>query len=231
MNQSITLTLTMGKRPKELLQTLKSLLDKVSFAEIIAINDFRDEETNDAFKEVCPSGVLLCPPAQLGHHRAIDSLYQRVKTPWVFHCEDDWLFEKVPDLRAASAMLNSHADLAAVCFRQVEDFGLPQDTLEQVPIVATDFGAYKRLDVLHDQWHGYTFNPHLISASTLRLIGDFSRFRKERHVSRFLRKHGRHVAYLQPGACHHIGFENSVSHPRPDKPSLLKRFAKYLRAV
>ncbi len=229
MNHSITLTLTIGKRPVQLLQTLESLLEKVSFAEVIAVNDFRDEETNTAFRQICPSGILLCPSEQLGHHGAIDALYQRVKTPLVFHCEDDWHFDKVPDLAAAAALLESHSDLTAVCFRQVEDFGLPATTLEQIPAIDTEHGIYKRLDVLHDQWHGYTFNPHLITTETLRSIGNFSRFKKERHVSRFLRKQGKHVAYMQPGACHHIGFENSVSHPNVNKPSVIKRLFNYVR--
>ncbi len=229
MDKSITLTLTIGKRPVQLFQTLESLLGKISVDEVIAINDFRDEETNAAFRQICPSGVLLSPSAHLGHHRAIDMLYQRVKTPLVFHCEDDWLFDKVPDLAGAASLLEHHAELTAVCFRELEDFGIPSSTLEQLPTVATEYGTYKRLDGLHDQWHGYTFNPHLITTDTLLLIGQFSRFKKERHVSRFLRKQGKHVAYMLPGACHHIGFENSVSNPRTDKPSMIKRLMHYLR--
>lgn len=91
--------------------------------------------------------------------------------------------------------------------------------------------SYARLDVLHDQWHGYTFNPHLISTDTLREIGKFGAFKKERHVSRFLRKKGKYVAYIQPGACQHIGEDQSVSNPSQKDDGIIARIVRKLRSA
>lgn len=90
---------------------------------------------------------------------------------------------------------------------------------------------YARLDNLHDQWHGYTFNPHLISMDTLREIGKFGAFKKERHVSRFLRKKGKYVAYIKPGACHHIGEDHSVSNPSQKDKGIIARIVKQIRSA
>ena len=57
--QNITLCLTIGKRPQELRRTLESILSQINFEHIIAINDFRDEETNQVFRELCPHGTLI----------------------------------------------------------------------------------------------------------------------------------------------------------------------------
>lgn len=51
---NLTLCLTIGKRPEPLRQTLQSLLGQMSFAKIIAINDFGDEPTNRVFQEFAP---------------------------------------------------------------------------------------------------------------------------------------------------------------------------------
>ena len=55
----ITLCLTIGKRPKELEESLSSLLSFLPFRHIIAINDFGDELTNDVFTKLCPHGTLI----------------------------------------------------------------------------------------------------------------------------------------------------------------------------
>ena len=92
--QDITLCLTIGRRPELLRQTLESLFSQISFEHIIAINDFRDEETNQVFRELCPTGILLNLAEQVGHHKAVDVMYAQVKTNYIFHCEDDWLFDQ-----------------------------------------------------------------------------------------------------------------------------------------
>lgn len=88
MNE-ITLCLTIGMRPELLRQTLQSLLNRLTFSHIIAINDFRDEATNRVFRGLCPQGQLISLKKQLGHHAAVDYMYQQVTTPYVMHCEDD----------------------------------------------------------------------------------------------------------------------------------------------
>ena len=66
MNSEIDLCLTIGRRPTLLRKTLESLLPRANFKKIIAINDFRDEETNDVFKELAPAGILINLDKQLG---------------------------------------------------------------------------------------------------------------------------------------------------------------------
>jgi hypothetical protein len=227
MNKHITLTLTIGKRPDLLAQTLDSLLSKISFENIVAINDFGDEETNRVFTRLCPNGNLINIGSSSGHHTAIDWLLKNVRTPYVFHCEDDWLFETTPDLESALNLLSLDSTISSVCFRKVEDFGLEPAELDSAPTIQLGSIEYRRLDGLHDQWHGYTFNPHLIGSHTLKSIGHFSNFRKERHISRSLREQGQHVAYLNPGSCKHIGADCSVSVRPSAGQRLLQQIKKW----
>lgn len=89
MTSEITLCLTIGNRPEPLEKTLMSLLPRIEFQHIIAINDFRDTPTNEMFLKMCPQGTLINLPKQVGHHQAVDAMYKLVKTKYVFHCEDD----------------------------------------------------------------------------------------------------------------------------------------------
>lgn len=211
MSHEITLCLTIGNRPEPLEKTLRSLLPLVDFKHIIAINDFRDAPTNAMFTKICPEGTLINLPEQVGHHQAVDTLYQMVKTEYIFHCEDDWLFDGQIPVQKILKLLDATPELSAVCLRKIED--IPMAPEEKFKILTCEAMGlqYSRLDPLHDQWHGYTFNPHIASVRNWKTLGGFKAFKKERHVSRHMRLLGQHVAYLKPGHCSHIGDGISVS--------------------
>lgn len=224
MNTSVTLCITMGRRPEVLQKTLATLFANTQFEYVVAINDFRDSDTNNVFQSICPRGHLISLDRQLGHHAAVDYMYKYVTTPWVFHCEDDWLFQKPLDLDRLVGVLQSHQWMSGICFRQLTDFQLsPQDADKVVFEKYGGLGFY-RLDSVHKQWHGYTFNPHLASVDLWRSTGPFSCFKKERHISRQIRKQGFVMPYLIDGGCSHLGAENSVSHPVREQKSLLRRW-------
>lgn len=221
---SVTLCITIGRRPNLLRQTLSALLTHAQFGNIIAINDFRDNETNQVFKELCPAGHLISLDRQLGHHAAVDHMYGLVTTPWVFHCEDDWLFEKPIDLQHLTSILESEKSISTICFRQRSDFSLnPEDDQKVLSVNYRGLDFY-RLDSTHDQWHGYTFNPHLASIDLWRSEGPFSKFKKERHISRTIRRKKRNVHYLSDGGCSHLGAADSVSNPLHSKKSFFRKW-------
>ncbi len=224
----VTLCLTIGRRPQLLEQTLSSLLALFDFEEIIAINDFRDEPTNSVFRKLCPNGMLISLDRQLGHHRAIDHMYGQVKTSHIMHCEDDWLFDQHFDLGRAFKLLASNSKISQVCFRKVSDFNMNHSQHQEILQCTSDGVDYFRLDSLHPQWHGYTFNPHLSSIKLWKDLGGFSKFKKERHVSRALRAEGRFSAYIQTGCCTHIGENLSVS-PSAANPSPFRRLRKSIK--
>lgn len=225
MSDNVTFCVTMGKRPDLLRQTLDSLRDLLPSMPTLGINDFRDSETSDVFRAMCPHGTLIDPGRKLGHHAAVDALYSQVATPYIFHCEDDWSFADGNFLASSIALLKSEPLISSVCLRHLSDMS-PQErsaAILRAPKVGQD---YARLDAAHSQWYGYTFNPHIGRLALWQETGGFSQFRKERHISRHLRhlrQQGRFVAYAVPGICAHIGEDNSVSVPRLPLFTRIKR--------
>lgn len=230
MNSDITLCLTIGLRPDLLKQTLSSLSDNWRFGPVIAINDFRDEPTNQMFKELCPNGHLISLDQKLGHHRAVDHMYEHVRTPYVFHCEDDWNFDTPVQPHNLLDILKKNESISQVCVRKISDFNFSDHENSLISNVHDDNLDYFCLSQLHDQWHGYTFNPHIASLDIWRSLGGFSKFKKERHISRELRNRGLFTAYLNPGACFHIGELHSVS-PSVTKPTKFQLFRKHIKGL
>ena len=149
----------------------------------------------------------------LRHHRAVDLMYSQVKTPYIFHCEDDWFFDQPLELDKYIELLNNDSNANIVCLRKVSNFILTEDQQTQVKYYETNPLATARLDYTHAKWHGYTFNPHIARIETWKKTGGFYKFKKERDVSIFFRSQGKYNLFLKEGVCHHIG-ENSVSYPQ-----------------
>ena len=213
LTDNITLCLTIGKRPVELRQTLNSIFDKIEFKHVIAINDFRDEETNQVFRDVCPHGQLISLDEQVGHHKAVDIMYSQVKTPYIFHCEDDWLFDQPLEMDKYIKIIDCNANATALCFRKWTDFPLNEEQKSQLEFITASPLNLIRFDKTHVQWHGFTFNPHLSSVELWKSMPNgFSSFKKERHVSRWFRAQQKYVLFLEQGICHHIG-DVSIANP------------------
>lgn len=211
--ENITLCLTIGKRPELLRQTLTSLFEKCHFKNVIAINDFGDKETNDIFLELCPQGILLNQEHHIGHHNAVDKMYKYVTTDYIFHCEDDWYFDSELNVTSYIELLKTHPQVSSICLRKISDFPLLDEDVAKVKYLDTMPVKSARLTALHEQWHGYTFNPHIISVDTLKEIGNFYTYKKERHISRRLRKKGKYTLFLKEGVCYHIGENDSIANP------------------
>lgn len=204
-NDKITTCITMGLRPDLLQETFESLSPELQSLPIVAINDFGDTETNDMFHSLWPNGTLIDKGGRIGHTKAIDAIYEHVKTPYVFHIEDDWGFTNCDFVQPAIDVLDADSDVSMVCLRALADFKLKPEKAEQVMDETVAGHLINRMDNIDPDWHGYTFNPHISRLSLWKEIGGFSQFRGEKKVSIHFRQMGKHVAYLQPGYCGHIG--------------------------
>lgn len=221
----VTHCLTIGRRPDLLLLTLQCL-NGLPDLPTLAINDFGDAETNAALADACPHARLVGPGHQLGHHKAVDALYAQVATPYIFHNEDDWQFSRTDFLAPALRLLEAEPLITSVCFRDTDDIPAIEGQRDQIRTEERAGISYRRLDHLHEQWYGFSFNPHLIRRALWQELGGYSGFEKERHISRHLKAQGRFVAYMQPPACAHIG-EGRSAFAAPPGP--LKRLKAWLR--
>lgn len=223
----ITHCMTIGRRPDLLQKTLLSL-QGLPAMRLHAVNDFGDIETNEMLMACVPDAKLVDLGRKAGHHPAVDALYATVETPYIFHNEDDWGFSRCDFLDAALRLLDTNPALISVCLRDTQDMPLSAEDRAKVLNCSEAGITYQRLDHLHDQWHGYTFNPHVIRKSVWTDLGGYSQFEKERHISRHLRAKGGYVAFLTPASCSHIG-DGQSTHLKP--PSLFKRFKTWYRGL
>lgn len=208
----------MGLRPDYLEQTIDSLGPQMRLLPIVAINDFGDAPTNRMFDKLCPHGRRIDLGGRVGHHAAVDAMYGTVETPYIFHIEDDWDFDRTDFLPEAIALLESDAALTSVCLRELDDMPIPQERANRISQEEFNGVSYALMTRVHMRWYGFTFNPHVIRRQTWQDLGGYSGFARELDISRHMRSQGRHVGYLEAGGCRHIGAEHSIA--RKSDPKL-----------
>ena len=95
MNQEVTLFITSCGRPELLKRTLESFVkfNTYPIKEAILCEDSGIPNIVDFVTTILPFPVLFCyNKERIGQMKTIEKYTQLIKTPYVFHLEDDWEF-------------------------------------------------------------------------------------------------------------------------------------------
>jgi hypothetical protein len=199
---SITPVLTSCGRFDLLEQTVQSFLAYFDAEKIVISDDSMNADEADAFVTSCPLVEMRTHAEKLGQMRSIDALYASVRTPYVLHLEDDWLFTRGVMINSVIDFLETRADISVVCigYRFDERFA---GKAQKVTHNGVDFLVW---DVdAHPMWFSYSFNPSVARVSLWREIGPFSSFGTEESVSARCKERGLRIATVDPSCAHHIG--------------------------
>lgn len=215
----ITLCLTAGGRPDLLEKTLHSLLAANSFAKIIIANDFGDEASTSVAKRLCPDATIIHHKWRQGQLATVDEMYSLVETQYIFHCEDDWEFDRVPFLNRCMDALHALENVSVVSVRSsaclYRHFGnSPYEHLGEPTVI--DVGGTTAMQLKIDDlesWASFTFNPSLTRRAAWKSIGGFNSLNDEHSIDLRYRAKGLTTVYLVPGFCHHIGDDRHIHDP------------------
>ncbi len=156
-----------------------------------------------------------------GQVHAIDTLYEKVKTPYIFHCEDDWEFYQGGFISDSKAVLQLDRTIFTVWLRHPSDRnGHPVLSGTRIAFNNVRFQEMAVNFRSHNQtWHGMTWNPGLRRLSDYIAAGPFSKlcewntndhYATELAFNAHYRKLGFKAATLCRGFIKHIGNINST---------------------
>lgn len=138
---------------------------------------------------------LILTNQQVGQAKSIDLLMDLVHTPYVFHLEDDWEFDRPGFIED--------------CFEVIGDRTL------QVRVRHRDDGSAAMSVPFNDKAdlctnHLFSFNPHLRKTA---LIPQFEGFNETTLGELMGQQFGLQTLWLKEGACRHIGGEKTTNRP------------------
>lgn len=206
-----TVALTSCGRFDLLEQTLGSLLPRLDgpLAEVLVAEDSGDKRVFDVVQQFIgkfPEIEVIVNDPPLGQVKSIDKMYSRIKTEWIFHCEDDWEFFADGFIEKSFLILDEFDQYSMVSLRDREKFGADQffpgpHSVSGVEFFAIDPSA-------RPIWAGLSFNPGLRRMQDYKVVGpyaDLAVIALERHVSYCYQELGYSIVHLAEPAVRHIG--------------------------
>ena len=184
MSADITLVVTSCGRYDLLAKTLESFykFNTYPISEVIVVEDWN----------------------RAGQIKHIDLAYSRVKTPYIFACEDDWEFYKSGFIEKSLAILEKYSNILQVWLREKNDTNghpVTRHTQFDCDIMKQDWG----------DWGGFSWNPGLRRLSDYQKIGgSYAKYGQEHLVSREYQKLGYYAAILPEGYVRHIGWSRGL---------------------
>lgn len=210
--KQVTVCLTACGRPDLLEKTLDSFF-KFNTYPITELMVYEDSGTdcNKHLHDRYPI-TWMGREDRVGQIIAIETMYSKVGTEYIFHCEEDWEFYREGFIEASMPILEANPKFIQVWLRELED-------TNQHPVIKTDLG-YGIMKTGHGMWQGFTFNPGLRRLKDWQDINGYARYtvfnRKrpwfsEATIGQLYAANGFRAVILNQGYVRHIGNDRHVS--------------------
>lgn len=217
-----TCVLTSCNRFDVLEKTLVSLFKFIDIKplEFIIIEDSGNRDVLKTLEKFDFDFNIIINPINLGQAKSIDIAYANVKTPYIFHCEDDWEFTRTGFIQESFKLLQYHPEVSLVQLRGRAE----HKKLEALPSLNYDglsyFLANKKID---KRYFSYGYNPSLRRLVDYKRIGYFEKIGGEREVSWVFKKMGFVTAHLEQPAVRHLGDGLHIDDNTASKKGLCRR--------
>ena len=218
--KEVTFVLTSCKRFDLLEPTLRSFLKHNTYPikEYIIIEDSPDiNKLNRVLRQF--KGInftVLYNNPQIGQLPSIDRAYSHVKTEYIFHCEDDWLFYRPGFIEESLSVLLENEKIINVWLREQNDIN--RHPVESQIYHTSDEVGYKYMETgFHGIWHGFTFNPGLRRRKDYDLIKPYTKWIGEGGVSGEYFQQQFRGAILLNGCVRHLGDHRRIRYGISEK--------------
>jgi GT2 family glycosyltransferase len=212
----ITFTITSCNRIDLLERTINSFLDLNNYPidEFILSDDSGDNEIYDIIVNKFGNQFnVIKNKTRLGLSKSLDNLFLKSKNEYIFHCEDDWLFDKNPNLISDSLdILSENENIHQVSVRHLYDnpHKPSGDMLYTKKMIHYRLMSQNFMSMPTQIWNGYSWNPGLRRKSDyLKMFPDgISSFGDEYLCCDHTKKFNYLSAVLENTSCYHIGYNN-----------------------
>lgn len=201
--KNITLVLTSCGRLDLLQKTVESIHPEilVNTKQNILIDDSGNRSIHEQIESnsFFSNWKKLYNEVNIGQPKSVDKAYSFVDTDYIFHCEDDWIFDYRFDFVQDSIdILKNNNNIMQVTFRK----NCPQ------PITVINNLSIK-LPGWNGEWFGFTYNPSILKTEVVRKVQPYSG-KSEQMISKKYNELGYLTAFLY-GVIDHIGWGRSTN--------------------
>jgi len=214
MEDKVTLFITSCGRPDLLLVTLHSFLkfNTYPIEEAIICEDSGYDRINDFVKAMLPFPCkLIYNKTRIGQMKSIENGVQYIKTPYVFHCEEDWEFYDYGFIEKSLEILKKDNNVTSVWLREAKELFYRYS----FNFIRLENESYYR--VITNGRHGYfSFNPGLrtIEIQKTGMPYPLEETFDEGHLNTYFKNKEMYAVIINPdGFVRHIGWDRHIQNP------------------
>jgi hypothetical protein len=214
MSDKVTLFITSCGRPDLLLITLNSFLKYNTYPieEAIICEDSGYDRINDFVSGLLPFPCkLIYNEKRLGQMKSIENGVQYIKTPFVFHCEEDWEFYDYGFIEKSLELLKKDSNITSVWLREANEL------FYRYKFNFMKIENYNYYKVLGNEVNGnFSFNPGLrtIEVQQTGIPYPLNEPFDEGHLHKYFKSKGMYAVIIKPeGFVKHIGWDRHVHNP------------------
>jgi hypothetical protein len=210
----ISFTITTCGRLDLLKETIDSFFlsnDYVIDEFIMSDDSLSEDNYNFLKKEFGNTFKILKNETKYGIFKSVDNLYKNVKNEFIFHCEDDWIFDKKNNFIEKSLdILTNHSDIHQVWIRH--EFDNPHKPNPLINSTKNNT-LYKDVEVWQELWGGFSLNPGLRRKSDYLNFfpNGLSEFKDEIECSEYLISKKYKTVLLNETSCYHNGYNRRTN--------------------
>lgn len=230
-SSDVTLVITSCGRFDLLKQTIESF-DKYNsypIKEVVITEDSGDKSIYSVIPQHwLPYCKIILNNPKLGQIKSIDLAYSKVKTDYIFHCEDDWLFYRDKFIEDSFVILRSDENILQVWLRDLKEdvmlhypFHYPSNFRELEGV------CFSTLESNDPKWRGFSFNPGLRRKSDYELFMPYNLAGDtEMTLSKKYAEIGKYTVILDKSAVRHIGWDDHIKTDEEIKQRKIKNRRK-----
>ncbi|WP_417447328.1 glycosyltransferase family 2 protein [Kangiella sp.] len=181
-DDDVSLVITSCRRHDLLSKTLQSFVENNTYKikQIIIVEDSSIEIDRGVLTDILNSSItinytsceLVCLSngENLGQMKSIDIAYEKVTSPFIFHCEDDWMFHRSGFIEESLRILKQDKKIFTVWLRGYND--LCGHSISK-PIELDNGLTYHEI-IPMGLWSGFTLNPGLRRKQDCLLLSPYA---------------------------------------------------------
>ena len=240
MKNKMSFVITSCGREDLLDRTLKSFFKFNDFPiqKLFLTEDSVDENVYKRIEKKWSDKInLLFNKTKKGQIKSIVEAYKLIKTPYVFHCEDDWVYTRKGFIKDSLKILDYDSKIIQVWLESRESASR-LDIFSYGPLKKHQGIGFREVYCKDGwEWGYFSFRPGVKRIYDYNLIGGYSDYKNELDIGVSYKKLGYYTVIIEDPAVIDIGLDQTIFDPtrkwptrrKTNAPKGLKRLWKHIK--
>ncbi len=240
MNKKMSFVLTSCGRVDLLDRTLESFFkfNNYPLENLYLTEDSVDKNVYKKIDEKWGNKInLLLNKRKKGQIQSIVDVYKLIETPYVFHCEDDWIYNRRGFIRDSLKILEHDPKIIQV-WLESKDSASRLDIFSYGPLKKYKGIGFREVYCKEGwEWGYFSFRPGVKRMKDYNLIGGYENYKNELDIGVSYKKLGYYTVIIENPAVEDIGLDQTIFDPtrqwpkrrKTNAPRGLKRLWKHIK--